>query len=401
MSTSRSRWGLIALLGVASGLSAFGMASVVPTLPTLSRALGADFGSLQFVVSAYLLGLGLFQPIQGLLCDRFGRRPVMLMGFSLFAAASLLASVASGLASLVLARFLQAMGVSVATVVSRAIVRDTFEPGPAAIALSFITAVMGVAPVIAPVIGGTVVEVWGWRGVFWVHASVSLLVCAVMWRRLPETRPADTEAMTVQQLIGGGRVLVRDARFMGPVLTYSFLSASGMVFITIGAALYERLFTMNGAQFGFLWSGLAVSYVIGATTAGQLARRLGSRRAQRVGMGCNLLAISGFVVAALLPTPWIALFSGSLALLMFANGAVSPLVLMQAVDDHPSLAGVAAGLSSAIAMLVSMLSAVLTGVLYEGSALPCALLMALSGVGALWALRLGERGHWRRRTALT
>ena len=161
MSTSRSRWGLIALLGVASGLSAFGMASVVPTLPTLSRALGADFGSLQFVVSAYLLGLGLFQPIQGLLCDRFGRRPVMLMGFSLFAAASLLASVASGLASLVLARFLQAMGVSVATVVSRAIVRDTFEPGPAAIALSFITAVMGVAPVIAPVIGGTVVEVWG------------------------------------------------------------------------------------------------------------------------------------------------------------------------------------------------------------------------------------------------
>lgn len=387
------------MLGAASGLSAFGMASVVPTLPTLSRALGADFASLQFVVSAYLLGLGLFQPIQGLLCDRFGRRPILLAGFSLFAAASLLASAASSLALLVLARFLQAMGVSVATVVSRAIVRDSFDPGPAAIALSFITAVMGVAPVIAPAIGGLASEWLGWRGVFWIHAGAALLLCVLLWRRLPETRPADTQAMTVRQLASGGAVLLADARFMGPALTYSFLSASGMVFITVGAALYERLFGMDGASFGILWSTLAVSYVAGATTAGHLARRLGSRRAQRVGMACNLTAIGGFVLASALPVASIVLFSGSLGLLMFANGVVSPLVLTQAVDDHPSLAGVAAGLSSAIAMLTSMLSAVVTGLLYAGSASSCALLMALTGVGALWALRLGERGRWRRQTA--
>lgn len=396
MSEARARWGLIALLGAASGLSAFGMASVVPTLPTLSRALGADFSSLQFVVSAYLLGLGLFQPIQGLLCDRFGRRPVMLTGFSLFAAASLLASTANSLGPLVLARFLQAMGVSVATVVSRAIVRDSFAPGPAAIALSFITAVMGVAPVIAPAIGGLAAEELGWRGVFWIHAGAALLLCTLLWRRLPETRPVDTQAMTAAQLVAGGSILLRDARFMGPALTYSFLSASGMVFITVGAALFERLFGMNGASFGLLWSSLAVSYIAGATTAGHLARRLGSRRAQRWGMACNVLAIGGFVTAALLPTPWIVPFSGSLALLMFANGVVSPLVLTQAVDDHPSLAGVAAGLSSAIAMLTSMASAVVSGLLYTGSATRCAALMALTGVGAVWALRLGERGHWRR-----
>ena len=146
-------------MGVASSLSAFGMASVVPALPTLSRALETDYASLQFVVSAYLLGLGLFQPIQGLLCDRFGRRPVFLAGFALFGIASLFASLVSNVSMLVLARFLQAMGVSVATVVSRAIVRDSFEPGPAAIALSFITAVMGVAPVLAPLVGGVIAEV--------------------------------------------------------------------------------------------------------------------------------------------------------------------------------------------------------------------------------------------------
>lgn len=129
---TKPRWGFIGLLGAASGLSAFGMASVVPILPSLERALGSDYASLQFVVSAYLLGLGLFQPVQGVLCDRFGRRPVLLCGFAVFAVASLLASLAPSLALLVPARFLQAMGVSVATVVSRAIVRDSYAPEPAA-----------------------------------------------------------------------------------------------------------------------------------------------------------------------------------------------------------------------------------------------------------------------------
>ena len=201
--SSRPGWGFIILLGIASGLSAFGMASVVPALPTLSRALQADWSSVQFIVSAYLLGLGLFQPVQGLLCDRFGRRPVLLGGFTLFLAASLLASLATSLLQLVLARFLQAVGVSVATVVTRAIVRDSFEPEPAAVALSFITAVMGVAPVIAPVFGGLATEAVGWRGIFWLHAAMALLVVALLARVLRETRPADTESMTARELLAG------------------------------------------------------------------------------------------------------------------------------------------------------------------------------------------------------
>ena len=108
--------GLIALLGAASGLSSFGMASVVPALPSLGRALDADYANLQFVVSAYLGGLALFQPLQGLLSDRYGRRPVLLGGFTLFALASLLASIETSLPGLVLARFLQAMGASVAKI---------------------------------------------------------------------------------------------------------------------------------------------------------------------------------------------------------------------------------------------------------------------------------------------
>jgi DHA1 family bicyclomycin/chloramphenicol resistance-like MFS transporter len=388
--SSRPGWGFIILLGIASGLSAFGMASVVPALPTLSRALQADWSSVQFIVSAYLLGLGLFQPVQGLLCDRFGRRPVLLGGFTLFLASSLLASLATSLLQLVLARFLQAVGVSVATVVTRAIVRDSFEPEPAAVALSFITAVMGVAPVIAPVFGGLATEAVGWRGIFWLHAAMALLVVALLARVLRETRPADTESMTARELLAGARVLIADRGFSGHALTYSFISASGFIFITVGAALYERLFGLSGAEFGLLWSLLAISYIAGATAAGTLSRRLGRQRTRRVGLGINVAATLLFVVAAWLQPPLLGVFSLSLGMLMFANGLISPLALAAAVDDHPQLAGVAAGLSSSIAMLVSMACAIITGAIYDGTAHGCAVLMAITCALAWWAMRRAD-----------
>lgn len=368
------------------------MASIVPAMPLLARDLQADFATVQFVISAYLLGLAVFQPLQGLLCDRFGRRPVLLGGFALFLVASLLASAATQLLTLVLARFLQAMGVSVATVVTRAIVRDSFEPGPAATALSFITAVMGVAPVVAPFVGGLASDAFGWRGIFWLHASVALCLLALLATQLRETRPSGTEAMTLGDLVRGARLLLRQRGFLGHSLTYSAVSAAGFMFITIGADLYTRLFDMKGSEFGAFWSGLAISYVIGALSAGYLSRRLDRRRTLRFGLACNALATLLFALAAL-SVPNFTLFSSALGLLMMASGIVSPLALAGAVDDHPELAGVASGLSSSIAMLLSMFSAIATGLLYDGTARPSALLMGIVCVFAWLAASMARSGR--------
>lgn len=387
------RWGLIVLLGITSGLSAFGMASIVPALPTLSRALDADYGAVQWVVSAYLLGLGLFQPLQGLLADRYGRRPVLLGGFALFVAASVLAAVAGSLGALVAARFLQAMGVSVATVVTRAVVNDSFGAEAAAVALSFITAVMGVAPILAPLVGGIATDHIGWRGIFWVHAGIAVLLLALLAARLRESRPAGSVGMTFGQLLAGARTLLADRGFLGHTGVYSALSAAGFVFITIGAALFEHLFGMSGADFGLMWSGLAFAYVTGATSAGALARRFGAVRIRRFGMLCSIAAAAAFSVAAFLAVPRMGLFDASLALLMFANGLVSPLALAAAVRRRPDLAGAGSGLSSSLAMLASMVSAILTGALYDGTAGGCALLMVVVCVMGWLALRMAERAE--------
>ncbi|MEY2625786.1 MAG: hypothetical protein RL412_1561 [Pseudomonadota bacterium] len=357
----------------------------------MTRELQVDYATVQFVVTAYLLGLGLFQPIQGLLADRFGRRPVLLGGYSLFLLASLLAGAASQLWTLVAARFLQAMGISVATVVTRAIVRDSFEPGPAASALSFITAVMGLAPVVAPIVGGFAAETLGWRGIFLIHAIVTTTLLLVMVWKLKETRPIDTASMTLTELVQSAVVLLRDRAFVGHSLTYSSVSAAGFIFITVGAALYEKLYGFSSADFGALWSGLAISYVAGAAAAGHLTRRIGSKRASNVGMAFNVSATVLFTITAFSDTPNLIWLSGSLALLMIANGILSPLALSGAVDDHPQLAGVAAGLSSSIAMLLSMLSAGLTGWLYDGTARYCAVLMAVAALVCWCSARIAQR----------
>lgn len=370
----------IVLLGLASGLSAFGMASVLPTLPALAVALQADYGSVQFVVSAYLLGLGLAQPIQGLLCDRFGRRPVLLAGFAVFAAASVAASIATSLYLLIGARFLQALGVSVGTVASRAMVRDTHDAERAAVALSFITAVMGVAPVIAPIAGGAVTGIWGWRAIFLMHSVIaaSLLIWAAISMR--ETRPGRGSEASVASMLRGFGELVVDRHFMGYTMIYGFSNGGSFAFITIGAALFQALFAVSAVQFGLLWAVFVVAYSIGAFSAGTLARRYGSRSVMRFGIALTLLGGALFVAAALWPTPNLVAYMIAIAIFTGSNGITAPLSLAGAVGGKPQLIGLASGLSSALAMLTAMVFAAVSGIVYDGTSAGSA---ALLGAAAL------------------
>lgn len=371
-------WGLIALLGVASGLSAFGMSTVLPILPLLGGALRADYSTLQFVISAYLLGLALFQPLQGLLCDRFGRRPVILGGFAVFLGASLLASSTESLPALVAARLLQSMGASVATIVPRAIVRDSLAPEQAAVAMAFISAVMGLAPVIAPLAGSAVAAAAGWRAVFWLHAAAAAALLLLLAWKLRESRPAATREMGLAELVGGFALLLRDRVFVANSLVYSFITSASFVFITIGADLFQRLYAMPVTRFGALWATLALGYAAGSAAAGALSRRFGSAAVVCQGLRLTLVAAAVLLATSFLREPPLWGFVLGLALLVFATGLVSPLALAGSTGGHPERAGVAAGLSSSIAMLTSMLFAIATGLVYDGGAGPAGLLLTLA-----------------------
>ena len=386
--TEVSDWGFIIMLGAASALSSFGMASIVPALPSLGRELGVDPSQQQFLVSCYLLGLGVFQPLQGLLCDRFGRRPVLLAGFAVFVAGSLTAANTHSLLAVSAARVFQALGVSVATVVTRAIVRDTHEARAAGIAMSFISAVMGIAPIIAPLAGGVIVETAGWHAVFLLHAAMGLVMILWMFLRLRETRPTSTRAMNLRQLFAGFGILLRERQFLAFALTYGFVSGGSFMFVTIGADVFAREFGMSPSRFGVFWATLAASYALGSACSGWAARRVSAERVVKAGVNVCVLGALAVLGASLLSPPSLVVWGCALSLFVFACGLTSPLSLAGAVSGHAELAGVASGLSSALAMLLSMLCAVAAGVVYHGNPAPNGLLIVGCALAAWGSARM-------------
>lgn len=375
----------IALLGLSGSLSVIGMASIVPVLPALADAMRADFGAVQFVLSAYLLTLGLAQPLQGLLCDRYGRRPVMLAGFSTFATGGAAAALAPDLSWLIGARLVQALGASVGTVAARAMVRDTHEPEQAAVALSFITAVTGVAPIVSPIAGGLIVEGLGWRAIFWMHVGVALVLLAWMSRSMPETRPPSASSAAIMMPAGSIRALLRDRDFLGYTLIYGCANGVIYSFLTVGAAFFEAAFGIGPARFGLLWALLAVAYTSGAWIAGRNARHFGSRRVLWVGVVLTALGTAIFAVAALMRETSLAACLVALSILIAGNGMMSPLALAGAVSGHPGLAGLASGLSSSLAMMTTVAFSMATGALYRGTPGTIALLMGIGTLGVVLA----------------
>ena len=381
----------IVLLAIASGLSPFGMAIVLPAIPNVVERFGSDYAIVQFIVSAYLLGLAISQPLSGFLCDRFGRRPVMLIGFSAFVVASVGCAWAASLPQLIGMRFVQALGVSTGTVVSRAIIRDTYSADVGARAMSFITIGLGVAPVVAPMFGGWLDAAGGPRAIFLATAACGVIVLAGLVFRLAETRDASVAGPRWGDWFGSYARLLGSRPFLGYTLIYGFVQGSFFSFLAVGASVFEADFGMSAQTFGIVWGVMAVSYVVGALLGGRLSVSAVSEYLLPVGMLATLafgwlLGLSIFLVGVhplTLLAPMVAL--------MMLSGAVTPIVMAGAVYHHPDIAGTSAGLSSALGLVIGSSFTIASGFLYSGDFLPVAVLIAGAATmtAASWLLVRG------------
>jgi len=378
--------GRLRLLLVLGMLTAFGPMSIdmyLPALPALARNLGSDAAGVQLTLSAFFIGLSVGQLAYGPLADRIGRRPPLLAGIALFVVASAGCAMAGSLDTLIAWRALQAIGACAGMVISRAVVRDRHAPGEAARVLSLLMLIMGLAPILAPLAGGWVLEHAGWRAIFWVLVVFGLacLVAVLAW--LPETRPGPPVRGAHDEAPVAWYRLLADRRFLRPTLAGALAQAGMFAYISASPFVFIEVYGVPASAYGWLFGSNAV----GLIAASQWNRRLLSkgamepvlRRAHAANALCGVLLVA---VAASgiggLPLLMVPLFGYIASLgLTFPNSAATSMA------SFPRQAATASSLFGTIQFALAAITGTLAGRLHDGTALPMAGIIAACGLSAV------------------
>jgi len=370
------------LLGVASGISPFGMAIAIPTIESFAQLYQAPYSTVQFIISAYLLGLASSMPLVGFLSDKIGRRPVLLSGLVLFVIASIFCSTTDSLNSLIFWRVIQGMGASVGSVMARAMIRDVSNASETARSLSRVTAIMGISPMIAPVIGGIGYQIFGNpNGIFIITAAIGILVLTAILLLLPETRNAALiESASKEPWSDKYRYLLGSKVFVGSSLIYAFTTGAFFAILAVASTVFYNDLGIDSAGFGFIWSCLTILYTVSAFMAGTLSSKYGLMKVLLVGVLLNIIA--GLLFYSLVKVFDVTLISVivPLVVMFFAHGYIVPMSLAQAVSARPEIAGSSSGLSSALGLVIGGMFSVLSGLVFDGRLLPIALIVSASTI---------------------
>ena len=361
----------------------------LPSLPTIAAEFGVAASAAQFTLSSFFIGLAIGQAVHGPLADRYGRKPPLYAGLVLYIVASVGCALAPNIAALTALRFIQAVGGCAGVVIARAIVRDRCDAQASARIYSLLMLIMGLAPILAPFIGGWILALAGWRAIFGTLALFGCAVLLAVWRYLPETRPADSIASAgVGHALRVYGELLRDRRFLGYTLSGGFASAGMFAYITGSPQVFITLYGVPAQDYGWLF-GLNA---LGLIASSQYNRRLLLRHSadailRRANRATVLLGLALVAIAASgwggLPGLLVPLF-GYLATLGFTG----PNAVANALAHQGMRAGSASALIGALQFGTATLSSAMVGLLGSESALPMAAVIAGCGLLAYGAHRL-------------
>ena len=267
-------------------------------LPSARVALGADPAGIQLAMSAYLIAFASVQLIYGPLSDRYGRRPVLLVTASLFVLASLMCAIAETLEIQILARALQGMGSGAGPALARAVMRDVYGPERSGPVLSYIMSLFGVVAIAAPVIGGGLVEGFGWRAVFVFAAAYSAPCVLLIWRVLPETAPLGTVDATLGRAFRNFSALLARPTFM--ILTCCNTAFYAGMFVWLVGAVFVLIeaLGLSAGPAGILFAISLSGFAFGSLAAGRLAGRHAPLRLVAAGgLICLAASVVGTVLA--------------------------------------------------------------------------------------------------------
>ena len=374
------RWKLAMLLACLGMLGPFSIDTYIPAFTGIARSLDATPLQMQQTLSAYLFGFALLNLFHGALSDSLGRRPVILWGIGVFVLASVGCALSQSIGQLVLFRALQGMSAGAGMVVSRAIIRDMFVPAEAQRVMSQVTIYFGIAPAVAPMVGGWLFVGLGWHAIFWFLALISAVLWTTMWRSLPETLHA-TQRQTVHlgQLLRGYLQMVSSPRFMALALA-SGIPFNGMFLYVLSAPVWlGEILQLQPTQFFWFFIMSVSGIMLGAWLSGRLAGRIKPKYQIRRGfvimLGTSLANVALSLFAA--PHPFWAMLTVSI--FSFGWALMVPVVTLMVLDLVPERRGMA---SSVQAFIGSMANGLVAGVIAP-LVMHSAPALALTSIGML------------------
>ena len=352
------RWMLAALLACLGSLGPFSIDTYLPAFGGMAATLGATPAQLQQTLSAYLFGFAAMNLFHGALSDSFGRRPVVIWGLVVFALASVGCALSPTIGALIGFRALQGLSAGAGVVVARAIVRDLCPPTEAQRVMSQITLFFGIAPAIAPVLGGYLFVHLGWASIFWFLAGVGALLVALNWRFLPESlAPEQRQPFAPRPLLSGYRQMLSNPRF-GLLVLASGVPFNGMFLYVLSAP--EWLGTQLGlgpTQYGWFFLLNVVGIMVGAWLSGRLAGRMPPRRQIRLGFQVMVAVSVVNLLANLMFTPHPAWALPLVAIYSLGWSLMVPVVTIQVLDMVPERRGMASSLQACVGSVANGLVA--------------------------------------------
>jgi DHA1 family bicyclomycin/chloramphenicol resistance-like MFS transporter len=285
------------------------------------------------------------------LSDRFGRRPVVILGLTITALASVLAIAMSSIGGLIAARTLQALGASTGLVIGRAVIRDLYDRERAASMIGWVTTVMVVAPMVAPLIGGLLDTALGWESIFVFIAIASIAVLAWAYMGLPETRPDHITGGGFRFIAHETRELFADRNFCGYVLVAAVATSTFFAFLGGGPHLVIGIMGRSSAEYGAWFALAAFGYMLGNLIAARLSPRFGVDNMIRAGVGLQIFgAVLAIVLATLFPLGGPETVFPAQFFLSCGNGIFLPNAVAGAISVRPQAAGTASGIVGFVQM---------------------------------------------------
>ena len=362
------------------------------SLPGMAGDFGVTPAAVQQTLSLFVFGFGTAQLVSGPLSDRFGRRPVLISGLALYLLSGIACAAAPGLAWLVFARFIQAIGCCTAVVVARAVIRDAYSPAEGARVLAKASSLLALAPILGPILGSYLQVAFGWRAAFLALALAGLAVwiAALLHMKESNSKP-NPDAMRLASLGRTYLDVVRTPAFWAYALPGAISYASIFVFISGTPFLLIKVLGVPTQYYGYLFAVGVCGYLSGTLVCRRLLGRIGIARVLALGTTVGLVGGLGFLGLVLIDVRHWALVVAAQFLVMTAHGINFPCAQSGSLAPFPDKAGAAAGLFGCATMYAALLAGMWVGGSHDGTLLPLATISATVTISLFVIARLLAR----------